>query len=228
VLTAGTASGSTANAFQALCGGIQCVSVDTYGRTVLKPLNSQPANTGVLTVQNSSGASLALFDAFGRLYLNSGALSSFGPSTLDVALALSPRTTNTKALLIRETPAYVGSTAILSVQNNSGSDLFSVNGNGTATVAGLQTSVVKKTANYAATSDDLSVPCDATSGALTITLPLAPKTGEWKGLKKVDSSANTCTYSGNGKNIEGAATLVYSTQYQHTMAQYDGTQWWLY
>jgi hypothetical protein len=169
-----------------------------------------------------------LFDAFGRLYLNSGALSSFGPSTLDVALALSPRTTNTKALLIRETPAYVGSTAILSVQNNSGSDLFSVNGNGTATVAGLQTSVVKKTANYAATSDDLSVPCDATSGALTITLPLAPKTGEWKGLKKVDSSANTCTYSGNGKNIEGAATLVYSTQYQHTMAQYDGTQWWLY
>jgi hypothetical protein len=103
-----------------------------------------------------------------------------------------------------------------------------ISSNGTATVVGLQTATVKKTAAYTATSDDLSVPCDATSGAVTITLPAAPKTGEWKGLKKVDSSGNACTYSGNGKNIEGAATLVYSTQYQHAMAQYDGTQWWLY
>jgi hypothetical protein len=99
---------------------------------------------------------------------------------------------------------------------------------GTARFAGLQTATAVKVSNYTATSDDTSLPCDASGGNVVVTLPSEPKVGEWKALKKVDSSSNTCTYSGNGKNIEGTATLVYSTQYQHAMAQYDGTQWWLY
>lgn len=43
VATIATASGSAANPFQALCGGVQCLSDDRYGRIAVRPLDSQLA-----------------------------------------------------------------------------------------------------------------------------------------------------------------------------------------
>jgi hypothetical protein len=45
---------------------------------------------------------------------------------------------------------------------------------------------------------------------------------------KTDSSANTCTIAGNGKNLNGSANVVLSTQYQSIRPVYDSTStaWW--
>jgi hypothetical protein len=215
VFTAGTANGSSANPFRILCKGVQCAS--------LSGANS------LLTVGDPLGfATIGRFDSggYGAIYFNIAVPTNTNYTFLGNS-ADSYFNAPTGTMHFRIANASDVLTA------NSASLTFFVNkalisSDGTATVAGLQTATVNKMANYTASSDDFSVSCDATEAAVTITLPSAPKTGEWKALKKVDSSSNTCTYSGNGKNIEGAATLVYSTQYQHAMAQYDGTQWWLY
>jgi len=42
---------------------------------------------------------------------------------------------------------------------------------------------------------------------------------------KVDTSANTVTLNGNGKNIYGTATVVIARPLINLQTQYDGTQW---
>jgi hypothetical protein len=45
-------------------------------------------------------------------------------------------------------------------------------------------------------------------------------------IKKIDSSGNTVTIDPDGSaTIDGAATKVLTTQYEHTTIQYDGTNW---
>jgi hypothetical protein len=83
-----------------------------------------------------------------------------------------------------------------------------------------------KTAGYTASTGDFSLFCNASGGAFTISLPSAPGTGLLLVFKKIDSSANSCTIAGNGKNIDGATSLTLSVQNQSLMLQYDGTQWW--
>lgn len=217
VFTAGTASGSTAKPFEVLAGGVKAIDVGVDGSMALGTASKDVSVARSLFVAANVGAGNAFwFNTQNLLMQSSAALSGETGNAYTFA--------DNSGINLRQILAsslWIGVT-------RTGTRLGGFTSAGTATVAGLQTATVKKTANYTATSDDLSLPCDATSGAVTITLPAAPKTGEWKGLKKVDSSANACTYSGNGKNIEGAPTLVYSTQYQHSMAQFDGTQWWLY
>jgi len=216
VFTAGTASGSTAKPLQVLAAGTKVIDITQAGALTIGTA-SQDVNVlrSLFAVTNISTGNAFTF-------INKDMVMYPTVSMGDTGNAYTFADSSGAVLKqIRASSLWIGATV-------GGSRVGGFTPSGTATVAGLQTATAKKTANYTATSDDVSLPCDATSAAVTITLPAAPKTGEWKGLKKVDSSANTCTYSGNGKNIEGAATLVYSTQYAHTMAQYDGTQWWLY
>lgn len=209
VFTAATASGSSAHPFQVLAGGTKVIDVSTDGNLSIISGRS-------MFVDSNVGAGNAFWFYSSNLLMQSN--PAIGDSGNAYQFSDNTGATNRQ---IQASSLWIGAT-------RNGTRRGGFDPSGSATAAGLQTATAKKTANYTATSDDLSIPCDATSGAVTITLPVAPKTGEWKALKKVDSSANACTYSGNGKNIEGAATLVYSTQYQHAMAQYDGTQWWLY
>jgi hypothetical protein len=199
VFRAGTASGSSAKPFQVLSKSNSVIDVDSAGALRF--------NNGIQHVA--------------YIILNSTAFNeggAFGDIGNAVQVVDSDGTTLRQ---LKASSIWIGATT-------GGSQIAGFATSGSATVTGLRTATATKAAGYTASSDDLSLPCDATSGAVTIALPSAPKTGEWKALKKLDSSANTCTYSGNGKNIEGGATLVYSSQYQHAMAQYDGTQWWLY
>ena len=207
VLTAGTAAGSTAQPFQILAAGSQALFVDSLG--VVHGTQSVLVESNV-----AAGNAFWLFHNNLLMYAQPAMGDTGNAYTFSDDSGVNLRQILTSSL-------WIGAT-------KSGARIAGFTNSGTATVTGLQTATAGKTANYAATSDDTSLPCNASASSVVITLPLSPKTGEWKGLKKVDSSGNTCTYSGNGKNIEGAATLVYSTQYQHAMAQYDGTQWWLY
>jgi hypothetical protein len=73
---------------------------------------------------------------------------------------------------------------------------------------------------------DYAVKCNATSNAETESLPSSPTQGQVFVYAKIDSSANTCTLSGNGKNIRSgstiATTLVLSTA-SPTIVQYDSS-----
>jgi len=71
--------------------------------------------------------------------------------------------------------------------------------------------------------------CDATGGAIVVTLPLASGvSGKILTVKKIDASGNTVTLTpGGGELIDGAATKVISTQYDFYQIQTDGNNWYI-
>jgi hypothetical protein len=96
---------------------------------------------------------------------------------------------------------------------------------GALSLPGVQSPVATKTAAYTLQASDLTILCDATSGAVTQTLPSTVTTNLFH-IKKIDSSGNACTVSGNGHNIDGSSTFVLSSQYADVQIQGDGAQWW--
>ena len=86
---------------------------------------------------------------------------------------------------------------------------------------------VTATGNLTAT--DYLVLADATSGAITLTLPaVASANGAYIIVKKVDVSANAVTIDGNGaETIDGATTKALTAQYDAVTVACDGSQWWI-
>jgi PBP1b-binding outer membrane lipoprotein LpoB len=67
---------------------------------------------------------------------------------------------------------------------------------------------------------------NATSGAITVTLPPAGVIGRPIGIMKSDSSGNAVTIDGNGsETIEGATTQTLSSQYDAMLLRDNGTSW---
>lgn len=93
----------------------------------------------------------------------------------------------------------------------------------------LATGIAAKTANYTATANDGSIECDATGGAITITLPAASGTGgRIFAIKKTDSSGNAVTIDANAsETIDGATTISLASQYSTAIIQCNtaGTAW---
>lgn len=86
------------------------------------------------------------------------------------------------------------------------------------------------TTNQTATIEtDSVILCDATGGAITVTLPAAASsTGYQFDIKKIDASANAITIDGNGaETIDDAATATITTQYENVTVYCDGTEWWI-
>jgi hypothetical protein len=87
---------------------------------------------------------------------------------------------------------------------------------GYAKIPGLRLGVATKTSAYTAGTSDSLVLCDASSGAVTITLPAisAGVRGLLLHIKKIDASANVCTIArGASDTIDGANSLTLSTRY---------------
>lgn len=81
------------------------------------------------------------------------------------------------------------------------------------------------TVNSGATPDKVIL-CNASAG-ITVTLPLSPSAGDTYKVKDKSGAANTnnITVSGNGKNIDGAASFVMNRNYQSAELIYDGSSW---
>jgi len=80
----------------------------------------------------------------------------------------------------------------------------------------LALGIVAKTANYTVTANDGVIECDATSGAITLTLPAVSgaRPGATYTLKKTDANANAVTFDGNAsETIDGATTVSTTTQH---------------
>ena len=88
-------------------------------------------------------------------------------------------------------------------------------------------SVVTKTATYTATSDDDTILCDATSGAITVNLPTAVGiSGKKYDIKKIDSTSNSVTIDPDGtETIDGETTIVIIGENDNYTIQSDGTNW---
>jgi hypothetical protein len=100
--------------------------------------------------------------------------------------------------------------------------------------AGVRTSghlfvkVVSKTANYTAAATETVILVDATSGAITITLPaVAGVDGQVYVVKKIDSSGNAVTVDASSSElIDGAANVSLATQWAKTMIVSNGSAWY--
>lgn len=87
---------------------------------------------------------------------------------------------------------------------------------------------VAKTADYTATDDDCVIACDATSAAVTITLPAVASTrvGKLYVAIKTDAGGNAVTFDGDSsETINGATTKATSTQYAALVVINTGSAW---
>ncbi len=86
--------------------------------------------------------------------------------------------------------------------------------------------VVTKTSNYTASNGDCIL-ADASSGAITITLP-SPSNNAIVNVKKIDSSTNAVTVEPNGsETIDGSSSKTIDTQYESYTFISDGTNWYI-
>jgi len=87
----------------------------------------------------------------------------------------------------------------------------------------------KVTANHSATAVDDVILCDATLNAIVVTLPVAASSANLRfHIKKTDTSAKTVTIVGDGGAlIDGASSVVITSQYETVTVQCDGTAWWV-
>lgn len=83
--------------------------------------------------------------------------------------------------------------------------------------------VAVKTSAYTTAAGQL-VPCDATSGAFTVTLPTAPADGAIVVVKKIDATTNAITVAAGGSDVfnktSGSTSLTLTLQNQATHLQY--------
>ena len=69
---------------------------------------------------------------------------------------------------------------------------------------------------------------DASSAAVTITLPPAADAFKELCIKKIDATGNTVTLDGNAsETIDDSTTLVLSSQYDAVRISSDGSEWWI-
>ena len=87
--------------------------------------------------------------------------------------------------------------------------------------------VITVTAAYTITNNDFLVRVDCTSAGVTITLPpVANVRGKTCIVKKIDSSGNTLTLSGNGSDkIDGSGTKTTTIQYAIIRVISNGASW---
>lgn len=78
-------------------------------------------------------------------------------------------------------------------------------------------------------SGDYLLLCNATAGAITVTLPpVGLVAGRIYSFKKTDASANAVTIDGYGsETIDGATTKSLASQYKALTIMSDGTTWWI-
>jgi len=110
----------------------------------------------------------------------------------------------------------------MGVVTNSPNSSFHVNGS-------FSTAVTTKSAGFTPSISEHTFLVDATSGAVTATLPTSSGlTGRQYVFIKTDSSGNSVTVDGFGsETINGSLTYVLGAQYKRVTVVSDGTNWYV-
>jgi hypothetical protein len=133
------------------------------------------------------------------------------------------KTTNTLAAENFTTSIINGTGGVLQINGGAGT--------GGVLITGLRGAIATKTTTYAATAEDFTILCDATSGAFDVDLPAAAShTGRVYMIKKVDASANAVSIDPNAAElIDGSATsYTLSVQWAAVTIVSDGTSWFIF
>ena len=101
-------------------------------------------------------------------------------------------------------------------------DVGTVSGNNSLAVTSIS-------ANYTASTSDQVILTDATSTAITITLPAASgNSGKFFYIKRIDQSVHAITLDGNGaETIDGDTTHILDVQYDCCFIVCDGSNWYI-
>ena len=90
----------------------------------------------------------------------------------------------------------------------------------------LKPRIISVSSTYTATDLDFTILADASSGALTVTLPdAAVVEGKILAVKKTDSSGAAVTVDGNGSQTIDGGTQGLASQYDSLLIQSDGSNW---
>jgi len=194
------------------------LGVGTFGRA----FNGTGKRIGAVGLANSAtGGSLNI----GGYFLGRGGTTYVGLFAGLASDGAGDPTFTSTGLLVDNADAAV---PIAIFRDNGTAKVTIQDGGATLFAAGVQQPIVTKAIDYTVTTDDYSILVDASAANRTITLPAASScAGLELNVKKIDSTAHTVTIGGGGSNIDGAATLVISVQYNSYYLQSDGTQWWV-
>ena len=185
-----------------------------FNLTLTNPLTVANGGTGLSTLtshnvllgEGSGNVGFAAPGTSGQMLLSSGAASDpvFGNNPAINGGSITNTTIDNTP--IGNTTAATGKFTVLTTQ-------------------GFIANTVTKSSAYTALSTDYTIRADGTAAGFTITLPASPTTGQIFNVKKIDSTANVITISGNGNNIDGTATKTISTQYTSLVFQFNGSTW---
>lgn len=118
-------------------------------------------------------------------------------------------------------------TQLTPVPYNDTPDFYRLVGSAVNNLIQRKREVSSKSAAYTITVGDDVVLVDATTGAITVTLPKAgPYVGISFTVKKIDASANAVTVDGDGaETIDGAANTPLAAQWDRVTVVSNGTAW---
>ena len=186
------------------------------------------ANTAVTAGSYGNATTVGSFtvDAQGRITSASNVTISGGTVTsITAGSGLSGGTITTSGTIsLTNNSATLGNATItLGSTTTSVGNLTVTN----VTITGAAFSYVAKTAAYTVTATDYTVAANASTGALSITLPTSVGiTGKVYVVKKMDSTANVVTVATtSSQTIDGATTRALSLQYDAISVQADGANW---
>lgn len=130
------------------------------------------------------------------------------------ATTIAFETASTARLIITATGEWdlagdVGSAGEVLTSNGAGTPpTWQAGGGGSGPGSGAITIKVTGDSPYAVLGGDYTIVADTTAGDVTITLPAAPADGRILNCKKLFGTANDMVIDGNGKNIDGIATIT--------------------
>lgn len=175
---------------------------------------------GTLTVKEQSAVSVAL-PAVGKLKVFANSTNSSILSTKDSAGNVRPTGVGTADEL-----ATTGAAVDVSAANppNPGDRLRANTPTDATWVPDFNVVAIQVGGPYAASFDDY-VRADVTGAPFQLDLPAVHIVGQKIGAKIVGLATNPYTIDGNGNTIDGAATLVMSTNSEWAILISDGSNW---
>lgn len=181
---------------------------------------------GAVTLGNASGDAITVTGSLSSsVPVSTNASYDIGGSTTGLAgLYLGNNTRTVRLVAGTLTGTY---TITLPVATAAVGQLMVFNASSTAEFRYADKFTASKTGAYTATGDETIIPCDASSGAFTVTLPAASTmTGKQLKIIKTDSTFNAVTIDGNSsETIDGATTTTLNTQYECLTIACDGSNW---
>ena len=192
-------------------------------------VNGATSLTGAVTLGDSTADDIIVTgNLASSITIKTNATYNIGAATLaPLSIYLGNGTKSTRLLA-----GTVGTSWTLTLPNDvpavTGKTLIS-NTSGTLEFRYPDKFTAAKTTTYVLTGDETTIPCDATSGTFTVTLPaVATYAGKEFTVVKIDATAAAVVIEGDGaETINGAANYTLLIPYESVTVRCNGSAWYI-